>query len=100
MDLVDILSGKGEVMKKQAEKYIDALISEGGIHEEIEDLRDHNAALLATLRLCLPVMAAHTRASHLTDGFRPKRNENDRILARVKRAIEGATGGGDNAKNN
>lgn len=44
--------------------------------------------LLAALRLCLPIMEAHTEASHLTDGFRPRINKNDHILAQVKKAIK------------
>lgn len=44
--------------------------------------------LLSALRLCLPIMEAHTGASHLTDGFKPRINKNDRILAKVNAAIE------------
>lgn len=47
-------------------------------------------ALLAALKLCLPVMEAHCEASRLTDGFKPKGNKNDRILKRVRDSIERA----------
>lgn len=57
-----------------------------------EELQSQNADLLAALKLCLPVMEAHTEASHLTDGFRPRENANDRILRRVKDVIEKAEG--------
>lgn len=46
--------------------------------------------LLTALRLCLPIMEAHTKASHLTDGFSPRVNKNDHVLAQVKAAIEKA----------
>ena len=43
--------------------------------------------LSTALRLCLPIIEAHTEASHLMDGFRPRRNKNDDILDAVKKAI-------------
>ena len=55
--------------------------------------------LLAALRLYLPVMEAYAEASHLTDGFRPRENKNDRILKRVKDAIERAEGRHTNEQN-
>jgi hypothetical protein len=64
---------------EEQQKFIDPIIQE-------------NTDILAALRLCLPVFEAHTEASHLTDGFRPRENENDRILARVKKVIESAEG--------
>jgi hypothetical protein len=60
--------------------------------EIIKGLCKQNAALLFALRLCLPIMEAHTGASHLTDGFRPMRNKNDDILDRVKAAIKEGEG--------
>ena len=68
----------------------EAILAHDGIHEAIRERRTQNADLLAALRLCLPVMEAHTAASHLTDGFRPRENENDRILDRVREAISKA----------
>jgi len=53
----------------------------------ISILRAQNADLLAALRLCLPIIEAEAMASHLTDGFRPRRNKNDDILDAVKKAI-------------
>lgn len=61
--------------------------------------RDANAAfivracnshddLLAALRLCLPVMEVDAEMSHFLQGFARQENENDRVLARVKAAIE------------
>ncbi len=60
------------------------------VTDEISFCPMHRAApnLLAALQLCLPIMEAHTEASHLTDGFRPRVNKNDHILAKVKAAIE------------
>ena len=84
--------------------WIDKLTGDGGYTvcncgDERDDLSEANATfivqccnshddLLAALRLCLPIMEAHTEASHLTDGFRPRINKNDRILTKVKAAIE------------
>jgi len=60
--------------------------------EIIKGLRKQNAALLAALKMCLPVMEVEAKASHLTDGFRPMRNKNDDILDRVKAAIKEGEG--------
>ena len=68
----------------------EAILAHDGLHETIRELRERGAALLSALRLCLPIMEAHTGASHLTDGFRPMRNKNDDILDRVRKAIEEA----------
>lgn len=68
----------------------EAILAHDGLHETIRELRAENADLLAALRLCLPIVTAHTQASHLTDGFRPRRNENDCLLDRVKGAISQA----------
>jgi predicted RNase H-like nuclease len=43
--------------------------------------------LLTALRLCLPIIEAEAKASHLMDGFRPRRNKNDDILDAVKKAL-------------
>jgi hypothetical protein len=59
-------------------------------NEKVAKQETEKADLLAALRLCLPIMVANTEASHLTDGFRQRENENDRILARVKKVIEEA----------
>lgn len=56
------------------------------------ELLEQNADLLSALRLCLPIIEAHTEASHLTDGFKPRVNKNDHILAKVKAAIEKGEG--------
>ena len=74
-------------LKEENKKLMTAIEWYNGKVARQEKERDD---LLAALRLCLPVMEVHTEASHLTDGFRPMRNENDRILDRVKAAIEKA----------
>lgn len=62
------------------------------LQEVIDMIGDKEDDLLAALLLCLPIMEAHTEASHLTDGFKPRRNQNDDVLDKVKKAIEGAEG--------
>ena len=47
--------------------------------------------LLAALQLWMPAIRAHTQASHLTDGFRPRRNDNDDKLDQAVQAIQQAT---------
>lgn len=44
--------------------------------------------LLAALLLCIPIMEAHTEASHLIEGFARKENEDDRVLAKIKATIK------------
>jgi len=44
--------------------------------------------LLVALKLYLPILEGWVEASHLTDGFRPKGNKNDRILGLVRGVIE------------
>jgi hypothetical protein len=48
-------------------------------------------ALLAALRKWMPELRAHTQASHLTDGFRPRRNRYDDDLDQAVQAIQQAT---------
>jgi len=59
-------------------------------NEKVTRQETEKATLLAALRLCLPIMEAHTEASHLIDGFRPRRNPNDHILEQIKTAIKEA----------
>jgi hypothetical protein len=65
----------------------EAILAHDSLHETIRELRSRNADLLSALRLCLPVMSAHTEASHLIEGFARRENRNDRILNLVKDAI-------------
>jgi len=60
--------------------------------DTIRELRAQKDNLLTALKLTLPILEAHTAASHLTGGFRPRRNKNDDILDRVKVVI-GKAGG-------
>jgi hypothetical protein len=57
------------------------------VHKTIRSLREQNAALLAALRLCLPVMEVEAKTSHFLQGFARRDTEVDRILARVNRVI-------------
>lgn len=59
-------------------------------NEKVTKQEEEKTTLLSALLLCLPIMEAHTEASHLTDGFRPRVNKNDRILKRIKDAISKA----------
>ncbi len=63
-------------------------------HQAIAKLRialKQRDALLAALRQWMPELRAHTRASHLTDGFRPRRNRYDDDLGQAVQAIQQAT---------
>lgn len=46
--------------------------------------RDHFANLL---RQCKPVMVSHARASHLTEGFRPRLNRWDSLADEIQAAL-------------
>ena len=41
-------------------------------------------ALLALLKMWMPVIEAHVEASHLTDGFKRKNNDWDSLLEATK----------------
>lgn len=52
------------------------------LHAECENLR-------RLLRRCEPVLIAHAGASHLTDGFRPRRNAWDELVEQIDAALLG-----------
>lgn len=52
------------------------------LHAECENLR-------RLLRRCEPVLIAHAGASHMTDGFRPRRNSWDELVEQIDAALHG-----------
>lgn len=52
--------------------------------QRLQAQRDHLANLL---RQCQPVMVSHARASHLTEGFRPRLNRWDSLADEINAAL-------------
>jgi len=59
-------------------------------NDALRVLRDKKRqdGLEVAIRLCIPIVEAHTEASHLTDGFRRKLNENDILMKMVLDAMK------------
>jgi len=53
-----------------------------------EALQAENERMRELLSLCLPHVEASCEASHLTDGFKPKRNYYDEFLETLKDALK------------
>lgn len=56
--------------------------------EQADKLRRQRDALRAAISPWLNEIIASVGASHLTDGFKPKRNNYDEILDRLQQAIK------------
>ena len=59
----------------------------GSLREAYKVLANRHQQTLALLRQAAPIVHAHAGASHMLDGFRPKRNKWDELAESVDAAL-------------
>lgn len=76
---------------KELEQYLSDGIAqlEGEYRKQIEALQAECEQLRRLLQRCEPVLIAHAGASHMTDGFRPRRNSWDELVEQIDAALHG-----------
>lgn len=63
-------------------RHLDACLSDG-----IAQLEAERDQLLVLLRQAQPIVEAHAGASHMLDGFRPRRNRWDELVEAIDAAL-------------